>query len=97
MVKNTSLYTSLSENEIKSISIYPNPNTSGIFNYAIDKYTNSNNNQLEVYNAKGTLIHNQKILQAAGTINLNDKMTKGVYFFKLKLGESTITKSIIKE
>jgi hypothetical protein len=97
VVKNTSLYTSLPENEIKSISIYPNPNTTGIFNYAIDKYTNSNNNQLEVYNAKGTLIHNQKIRQAAGTINLNDKMTKGVYFFKLKLGESTITKSIIKK
>jgi hypothetical protein len=97
VVKNGSKYTSVSIDKQGSIEIYPNPNSSGKFYYSINQSEVSKDSRLEVYSTNGALVYNQNLSGLKGMIDLNEKMTKGIYIIKFTLGESVVTKSVVKE
>jgi len=78
-----------------TINIYPNPNNSGAFYYHINKYMIQRKIELQVINSSGIIVFKQLISESDGQIELRDKMSKGLYFFKFTFGDSVITKSII--
>lgn len=95
VIKNSSIYTSISINKTDLIDIYPNPGNSGKFYYRLNKSLVSKNDILEVYTVNGTKVYSKKLSGYEGLVDLKDKMVKGTYVFKFILGESIATKSII--
>lgn len=96
VVKNSSKYTNVSIEKQGSIEIYPNPNSSGKFYFSLGQSEIPNNSKLEVFNTTGARVFNQSLSSPEGTVDLNGKISKGIYIFKVSLGESVITKSIVK-
>lgn len=88
-----SLCTTINEvDKNNTFSIYPNP-TSGEFTIS----TFENINEIEVYDLIGQVIFKTQFApNAAEQIDLNDK-PNGIYFIKIKTGEQTLTRKVIKE
>jgi hypothetical protein len=97
VVKNSSTFTSIEIKNQGSIEIYPNPNSSEKFYYNLGNSKLSENSHIEVYDVNGVSIFNQPLSELKGVINLNGKISKGVYIFKVVNGTSQFTKSIIKK
>jgi hypothetical protein len=97
VIKNSSKVTGISINKQDHIDIYPNPNNTGKVYYHLDKFASFKTARLEIYNTNGSLLYTQKISESAGLIELDLKITKGVYIFKFILEDSIMTKSVIIE
>jgi len=96
-IKNSSKLTSIIENKNRSIEIYPNPNSSGLFYYSIGQSEASDNSSVYVYSINGELIYNQDLSKTKGVIDLNGKITHGAYIFKFTVGQMVVTKSVVSE
>lgn len=80
---------SISENELGSISVYPNP-TSG----EISIYGPVAKIKLEIYTLSGKQVF-KSLLETNTTVDL--KLASGLYLVKISLGENWITKKILVE
>ena len=79
--------------ESNLITIYPNP-SSGIFN--INCNVDSDNLVIEVYNALGQKILDQKILSENTSVDLS-KYAKGIYYLKVNAADKQEVFKLIKE
>ncbi len=97
-IKNNSTVTAnKSVNKLAKLNVFPNPNSSEIFFYQIDKSLISGKGKLVVISNHGKILFNQAITEAEGSIDLNGKVSKGLYFFKFSFIDTEITKSVIIE
>jgi lysophospholipase L1-like esterase len=84
-----------SKNDFDNRTIfYPNPNKSGIINYTLETAKNA---ILKVYSENGKIIHNQILINPKGQINFRGKLKKGIYYFKVFIGEKSITNAVVIE
>jgi hypothetical protein len=95
VIKNSSTYSSISMNVQNSLSLYPNPNHTGVFYYSIDKSGVPKNAAVEVIGSNGIVVFKQMLSATDGEFALNGNLSKGVYFFKFTIGDSVIIKSIL--
>lgn len=79
--------TSISENKIDEISVYPNPTTDYVSVSGVDKI-----DAMEVYTLAGQLVKKSK---ATSSINVSD-LSAGVYTLIIKSEGTVISKTIIK-
>ncbi len=82
--------TSIEENPLESISIYPNP-SNGIFN--IDIYNADNNVNMIVINAQGQIVYSEKV-GTSTQIDLSNQ-PDGIYFVKFINNNNITIKKII--
>jgi hypothetical protein len=52
---------------------------------------------MDVINSDGVIIHKQVISENEGQINLFDKVSAGIYFFRIIFKDSVITQSVIMQ
>jgi len=97
VIVNNSTYSGISIHAQHFLTLYPNPNHSGIIHYRADESLFSGKIALEVINSNGITVYNQTNLKNEGEVDLRGKISKGIYFVKLHYGESEITKSIVFE
>jgi hypothetical protein len=97
VIKNISKYTGISMPMQNSLNIYPNPNHTGVFYYSIDKSMFSKKAAIEIIGSNGIIIEKQMLTATDGQLDLNGKISKGVYFFRITLGDSVIRKTVIVE
>ncbi|MDO9000061.1 MAG: CHRD domain-containing protein [Bacteroidota bacterium] len=80
-----------------SVSIFPNPSTTGNFNMSLT--TNSENKiSVTVYDILGKIVYSSNFTSKIGSNNININLTenfKGMYFVKLDNGDNSITKKLI--
>jgi Carbohydrate esterase 2 N-terminal/GDSL-like Lipase/Acylhydrolase family/Secretion system C-terminal sorting domain len=97
VIKNISKYTGISMPVQNFTYIYPNPNHTGVFYYSIDKSMFSKKAAIEIIGSNGIIIERQMLTAADGQLDLNGKLSKGVYFFRITSGDSVIRKTIVLE
>ena len=101
IVTNTTLNTiaePLAVNEIKSenfISIYPNP-AHDMIKIDVPQTINTKNALLTIYDTQGKKFMQQSFSQEKSAINIS-KLTKGIYFIKLRTNENTFVDMFVKE
>jgi len=78
---------------LSGVKVYPNP-TSGTLYFQLN--TVGENASIELYNAIGQLVLNERLLSKEAMLDLND-FKSGIYFIKVKNGNEIIIKKIIKE
>lgn len=79
-----SLHTSIVENDIIDINIYPNP-TSNIVNI----YFSNNSNNIEIYSSNGSLVYKLDNVQGTHTVDVSN-WHSGIYFLKDSINNSRI-------
>lgn len=77
-----------------SVSIYPNP-TNGLLHYSIANGNFESNAEIMIYNMQGQLVATEKPGSAYGSIDLQS-LASGIYFVKVRNGESVSTTRISK-
>lgn len=97
LIKNSSTYSDILSTLYNSLNIFPNPNSSGIFHYRLDGSVIPGKTRLMVINGEGKVMYKQVLSETEGKIDLRNKMPKGLYFFKVTYGKTTITRSVLKE
>ncbi len=96
VTQNVSLCTAngaLNGNEAQQFFIYPNP-SKNIFNIECD--CAGDKNSIEIYNSLGQLIFEQKAISPSFKVDLSE-YSAGLYSLKIKAGNETVVKRIIKE
>lgn len=89
-------YTSSPSEEQKSMLIYPNP-AHQVVHFNID-VENEVGAKAEIRSIDGRLVdvQNVDVVDGAATIQLPRNMTRGMYFFKVEIGQRTFTAKLIK-
>jgi endonuclease I len=82
---------SIDDNEIKNISIYPNP-VKDNFVY----FSSTQNLEVIIYNILGKQVLIENVSNSKKYINVSN-LNKGIYLLKLKSDQGTITKKLIKQ
>lgn len=83
--------------DITDFNVFPNPNKG---NFTVNFYIHDEGMlQARLYNLDGALFYEFDEYVSKGsyekTINLKDKLSKGVYYLELRIGEQQVTKKII--
>ena len=94
-VEPVSVYDGVNENELSSLSVYPNP----AVNEAFVTLENTGSNEISVYDIQGRLVSSQNIVASAGEqIRLSlENLNGGVYFVSVKSeGKISTAKLIVK-
>ena len=82
------------EEETKiDFSVYPNPSNTGVFTIRTNGITSSK--QIRVYDISGRLLIHKEHLNELDTLDLN-VLSKGVYFAKIFMGDSSSTIKLIR-
>ncbi len=76
-----------------SVSIYPNPGN-GRFEISLNDLAFSYQNDLQIYNAAGQLLHHSIMKNAKQQVDLSNQPA-GIYFLRMKMNEATITRRFI--
>lgn len=92
LIDNNSCSLGVESEELEYISIYPNPMTSVI---NVEFPNMSGEIVLELTNTIGQMVYQQEISLTRVTIS-TDKLPNGMYFLKIKNGDKSIVKKIIK-
>jgi hypothetical protein len=82
-----------------SVSIYPNPSTTGNFNISLTTNT-ENKIAVNVFDVLGKVVYSSTFISKVGSNNINVSLKdnyKGMYFVKLETGDNSITKKLIVE
>ena len=91
---NVSLCTGILELNSESISIYPNP-ASNMINVKMNT-TLINNATLELYDATGKLIAQQKVVNEYSALNISG-LANGIYTVRIIIDNEQIIKRIVKQ
>ncbi|MCK5824945.1 MAG: T9SS type A sorting domain-containing protein, partial [Ichthyobacteriaceae bacterium] len=85
--------------ENSNINIYPNPVTDGSVSIHSDNINQGQIINAYIYSTSGKLVYSAENLKYNHglTLNLDTKISEGVYFLKIKTGDLYFTKSIIIE
>ena len=75
--------TSVVEMPKTKVSVYPNPIQNHQFQLEIEK-NNGENWRLDIYNILGQSIHNELIMNNISTIELNNNLPSGQYFYTVR-------------
>ena len=90
---NASFPSSIKENKTNiGVSIYPNPNNGNFTIFMAD--FNGNNNNIQVTDISGKLVHSESLNASQSNINLNG-LNKGIYFVKISDGTNQVVKRIV--
>ncbi len=77
---------------MSTIEIYPNPTTSS-FTITLNNSFSTFHSQLSIYDITGRVVHEQIITQQTEIINQN--LSPGIYFVKVKEGERVETQKLV--
>jgi len=78
----TTLATSLSENDIIKLNVYPNP-VNSILNIALNDNLNTTNCKIFIYDMNGKIIHEQQVFQNNEKIDVSN-YNPGTYIIEIK-------------
>jgi hypothetical protein len=84
----------INERNKKSFNIYPNPTTS-TFTISLNDQSSINNNQLQISDLTGRVVHQQTLTQKSEVIYQN--FSPGVYFVRVSDGEKSFTEKLVIE
>ncbi|CAN0126795.1 unnamed protein product, partial [Chrysoparadoxa australica] len=86
-------FVGLSENELSSIQVYPNPSTNGVFYLSAEVLKGS---EFKVLDAKGKVISSGTVQSNQQSIDLSEG-PNGVYFVKVLNNAQSVTMKLIKQ
>ena len=86
------------EKDNKTVRVYPNPLTNGIFTVATDGFDDDTNIRIIITNSNGQKIYEKKLNDPCHTdLNLAGKLSNSIYFVAVESDQSKIvTKLIVK-
>ena len=88
----TNVITGIQSNENVAFNIYPNP-TNGVV--TVQLVNNSSNTTIEIFNATGQLVSNERSTNSSLTIELPEE--NGIYLVRVTIDDASTMKKIIKE
>jgi hypothetical protein len=98
MASNSSTVTDVNEPVAPKFAVYPNPNTTGLFQYEYAlQNSHVDNARVEVFLNNGTRIYQNTLTASKGTIDLSGFDSKGLYMFRFILGNTEITRTLVRE
>ncbi len=79
-----------------SLSIYPNPNDTGILNFRYYLLDSSEQTEVLIFNTRGEILIKEVFTSKleSGSVNI-DELNTGVYFVRIRKGNLSITKQLI--
>lgn len=81
-----------------SLDIYPNPVIDDVsISYALASAEKAENAEIVISNALGQEMIKFEVSSPLGNINMNEKLSSGIYFVSLRNAENRITKAFIKK
>ena len=84
------------DNSSKTVRVYPNPLTNGIFTVATDGFDDDTNIRIIITNSTGQKIYEKKLNDPCHTdINLAGKLSNSIYFVAVESDQSKIVKKMI--
>lgn len=95
---NSSIATTIDNSKLNNrVAIYPNPGSTGRFNYKLENAVLPGIGRLDVYAADGSLVLNQKLTSTEGYVDFPKDTAKGVYIFLFTLDNSVFSNPVIFE